>query len=155
MARGFTLIELLVTLVIVAILATAAFPMAELTVQRGKEQELRAALREIRQAIDAYKLATDDGRIPKALTASGYPERLNLLVSGVVNAKSPSHEMLYFLRRLPRNPFINDPAVSNADTWGKRSYASPPDEPREGDDIYDVYVISEVVGLNGISYRQW
>lgn len=155
MARGFTLIELLVTLVIVAILATVAFPMAEVTVQRSKEQELRAALREIRQAIDAYKLASDDGRVPKALTATGYPERLEILVSGVANAKSPNHEKLYFLRRIPRNPFSNDPTVPNADTWGKRSYASPPDEPREGDDIYDVYVASEAIGLNGISYRQW
>ena len=155
MARGFTLIELLVTLVIVAILATVAFPMAEVTVQRGKEQELRAALREIRHAIDDYKAAVDDGRIPRALGASGYPERLELLVMGVTNAKSPNHEKLYFLRRIPRNPLVNDPTLSDAGTWGKRSYASPPDEPREGDDVYDVYVESEAPGLNSIPYRQW
>src|SRR3546814_2754673 len=43
--RGFTLIELLVTLVIVALLATAAAPMMQLTAKRAKEHELRRALR--------------------------------------------------------------------------------------------------------------
>jgi len=153
--HGFTLIELLITVVIVSILATVAIPMAEVTVQRGKEQELRAALRDIRQAIDAYKAAVDDGRIPKEVTATGYPPRLQVLVEGVTNVKSVNREKLYFLRRIPRNPFNLDSALSNAETWAKRSYASPPDDPHEGDDIYDVYVVSDAVGLNGIPYRQW
>jgi general secretion pathway protein G len=152
---GFTLIELLVTLAIVAILATVAIPMAEVAVQRSKEQELRSALREIRQAIDAYKAAVDDGRIPKTLTATGYPEKLELLAEGVANVKSPNREKLYFLRRIPRNPLVVDATLASAATWEKRSYASPPDEPREGDDVFDVIAASQATGLNGIPYRQW
>lgn len=154
-ARGFTLIELLVTVVLVTILATAALPLSELTVKRSKEQELRIALRELRTAIDAYKQAGDEGRIEKAITASGYPETLDILVEGAVNIKSPGHERIYFLRRLPRDPFFADADVPAAETWGQRSYASPADDPQEGDDVYDVFSLSEGTGLNGIPYRQW
>jgi general secretion pathway protein G len=152
---GFTLIELLVTVTIVAILASAALPMAEMAVKRSKEQELRVALREIRTAIDAYKQAVDEGRIAKTLTGTGYPESLDLLVNGAVDAKSATRDRIYFLRRLPRDPFFPDPSVSAADTWARRAYASPPDDPREGDDVYDVYSLADGTGINGIPYRQW
>jgi general secretion pathway protein G len=152
---GFTLIELLVTVTIVAILSSVALPMAEMAVKRSKEQELRAALREIRTAIDAYKQAVDEGRITKTLTGTGYPETLDVLVEGAVDAKSPGRDKIYFLRRVPRDPFHTDPAASAAETWGKRAYASPPDDPREGEDVYDVYSLTEDTGINGIPYRQW
>jgi len=153
--RGFTLIELLITITIVAILASVALPMAEVAVQRSKEQDLRQALREIRLAIDAYKQATDEGRIAKLATGHGYPETIEVLVKGVEDMKSPNRDKIYFLRRLPRDPFYREAAVANVDTWGKRSYQSPPDEPREGDDVFDVYSLSEAVGLNRIPYREW
>jgi general secretion pathway protein G len=155
MPRGFTLIELLITITIVAILSTVAFPMAEVAVQRSREQDLRAALREIRGALDAYRQASDEGRIPKKLHASGYPESLELLVAGVSDAKNPSGAKIYFLRRIPRDPFFKDSSAPAADTWGKRAYASPPDDPRPGDDVFDVYTQAEGVGLNGIAYREW
>lgn len=153
-ARGFTFIELVVTVVIVAILASAAMPLAELTVKRGKEVELRHALQQIRTAIDAYKQAVDDGRIPRLANESGYPKSLNALVNGVVDAKSAAKSNVYFLRRLPRDPFA-DPAVPAIDTWGLRSYASPPQAPVEGDDVFDVYSRALSAGLNGIPYREW
>lgn len=152
---GFTLIELLVTLAILALLGTLVLPVAEITVQRRDEQELRRALREIRAGLDAYKKAGDEGRVSKAADASGYPERLELLVEGVPDLRSPKQARIYFLRRLPRDPFNPDPELSDAATWGKRSYASEPDEPKEGDDVYDVYSTSERVGLNGIPYTKW
>jgi general secretion pathway protein G len=154
-ARGFTLIELIVTVVIVGLLASAAAPLVELTVQRNREQELRSALREIRTAIDAYKLATDQGRVRKTAFQSGYPPTLAALVEGIPDARSPDKRMIYFLRRLPRDPNFPDPAAGDADTWGKRSYASPPDRPAEGDDVFDVYSLSDKIGLNGRPYRSW
>jgi general secretion pathway protein G len=153
--RGFTLIELLVTVTIVALLATIALPMTELTVQRGKEQALRHDLREIRRAIDAYKKTWDEGRIQKSLGDSGYPKSLEALAEGVEDFKSPKRSKIYFLRRIPRDPFSKDSTSPPADTWGKRAYKSPPDDPQEGDDVYDVYTLSKGVGLNGVPYREW
>ena len=153
--RGFTLIELMVTVVIVALLASIALPVAELAVRRHREQALYAALREIRAAIDAYKLAVDQGRIRRSADQSGYPESLDVLVSGVEDARSTKQEKIYFLRRLPRDPLFPQPDARAADTWGKRSYASPPDSPREGDDVFDVYSLAPGTGLNGVDYRDW
>ncbi len=154
-SRGFTLIELLVTLAILALLATLVVPVAQVTAQRRDEQELRRALREIRAGIDAYKRASDEGRIPKALGATGYPARLELLVEGVRDLRSPVQAKIYFMRRLPRDPFNPDPELSDAQTWGKRSYASEAHEPKEGEDVYDVYSTSTRLGLNGIAYNRW
>jgi general secretion pathway protein G len=155
MMRGFTLIELLVTVAIVALLASVALPMSELAVQRTREQELRFALREIRGGIDAYKKAWDEGRVQKNVGDSGYPKTLESLVEGVTDAKSPARSKMFFLRRLPSDPMAADGAASPARTWGKRAYASPPDDPREGEDIYDVYSLSTTRGLNGVPYREW
>ena len=145
--RGFTLIELVITVAIVAILASVALPLNELVVQRAKEQDLRRALREIREGNDAYKQAADEGRIQKKIGESGYPRRLEDLVAGVEDQKSPKKDKIYFLRRLPQDPF--------GEKWGLRAYASPPDEPSEGDDVFDVYSLSPRVGINGKPYREW
>lgn len=153
--RGFTLIELLVTLAIVAVLALFTVPVAEVAVQRTQEAELRHALREIRSAIDAYKMASDEGRIARSVQSSGYPKRLADLVEGVEDARDPKKSKIYFLRRLPRNPLDSTSAAEPADTWGKRAYASEPDEPQEGEDVYDVYVPSTALGLNGVAYNKW
>ena len=153
--KGFTLIELVITVAIVAILASVALPLHELVAQRAKEQDLRRGLREIREAIDAYKEASDEGRIEKRVGQSGYPPRLAVLVEGVVDQKSPRKEQIYFLRRIPRDPFATDPEQPPADTWGKRSYASPPTDPSEGEDVFDVYSLAPGTGINGRPYREW
>ena len=152
---GFTLVELMVTATIVAVLSTVALPLAELSVKRSRENELRAALRQIRGAIDAYKQAVEDGRVLKTADASGYPPSLQLLVDGVEDARSAKKTKIYFLRRLPRDPLHTDPQLAPAQTWAKRSYDSPPDEPREGRDVYDVHSMSGADGMNGIAYRLW
>ena len=154
-AGGFTLLELVIAVAIIAILASVAVPLNELVVQRAREQDLRRALRDIREAIDGYKQASDEGRIEKRVGESGYPRRLEDLVEGVEDQKSPEKKKIYFLRRIPRDPLASDASLAAAATWGKRSYASPPDAPREGEDVFDVYSLATGSGINGRPYREW
>lgn len=150
--KGFTLIEVVITAAIIAVLASIALPLSQLAIQRSKEADLRRGLRELRDALDAYKRAADEGRIARAADQSGYPPSLTVLVQGVPDAKSASSRTLYFLRRLPRDPFLPEPA---APAWGLRSYESPPQDPKPGKDVFDVYSLSERTGLNGVAYREW
>mgnify|MGYP001130658763 CR=1 FL=1 len=153
-SRGFTLIEMLVVLAMMGILAAAARPLLELSVQRTREQDLRAALRSLRGAIDAYKQAVDSGRIAQGADDSGYPPNLQVLVDGVRDAKAADERRLYFLRRLPRDPFA-DPALTPEQTWGLRAADSPPDDPRAGRDVFDVYSRSERHALDGTRLSDW
>ena len=153
--QGFTLIEMMVTVALVAILASVVVPLTQMSVQRGKERELRLALHEIRVAIDAYKKAGDEGRIQRSATTTGYPATLAALVDGAVDIKDPKHRKLFFLRRIPRDPMSSQPDIASERTWGLRSYASEADQPEAGGDVYDVYSPGGSVGLNGTPYRQW
>jgi general secretion pathway protein G len=148
MMKGFTLIELMIVVAIVALLATVAAPLAEVTYQRSKEQDLRHALREIRGALDAYKRAGDEGKIEKKADTSGYPPTLQVLVDGVEDKTDPDKSKVYFLRRIPRDPITGE-------EWGLRSYASPANDPQDGKDVYDVYSRSAELGLNQVPYREW
>lgn len=154
-AKGFTLIELVIAVAIVGVLAWMATPLLEVTAQRQKETELRTALRQIREAIDAYHRAVQEKRIESAADASGYPPDLERLATGVADATKPDRQKIYFLRRLPRDPMNPDATLPAARSWGLRSYASPPDAPAPGEDVFDVYSLSEKTGLNGVPYREW
>ncbi len=145
---------MLVVLAMMGVLAAAARPMLQMSAQRSREHELRQALRQIRTAIDAYKKAADEGQVAHAADASGYPPSLDALAAGVADAKSVKGRRIYFLRRVPRDPFA-DPALAPADSWGLRSADSPPDSPRPGADVFDVYSRSEKRGLDGSRYRDW
>ena len=153
--RGFTLVEMVMTVAIVGVLASAAMPLASLVSQRSKEQELRQSLLQIREAIDAHRRDFDAGRIAKGTTDSGYPKSLKDLTEGVVDQTSQKKKRMIYLRRLPRDPLVTDPSVSAAETWGLRSYDSPPEEPSPGNDVFDVYSLNKGVGLNGIPYSKW
>ena len=153
--RGFTIIELMVTFVILAVLAAMAAPLAKVAAQRTKEQELRTSLRQIRDAIDAYKQMSDEGRIVKNAGDSGYPETLQVLVDGVEDIKDPKKEKIYFLRKILSDPMYVGKATQSEETWGMRSYQSPADRPEPGRDVFDVHSLSSDVGLNEIPYNEW
>lgn len=154
-AGGYTLIELLVVLGVLGLLASMAMPMAEVTVQREKERELKRALWEIRDAIDAYKRAFDAGALGDASRTSPYPPTLSVLVQATADARVDRRgQSLRFLRSVPRDPFA-DPELPAERSWGLRSFESDADRPRAGADVYDVHSLSDRVGLNGIPLKDW
>lgn len=155
-AAGFTLIEMVVTLALVGVLAMSALPLYEVTMTRLRESELRHALRTLRTALDAYKTAVDGGVIGKSALESGYPPSLDALVLGVDAARETAGpRRLVFLRQIPRDPFAHDPALPPAQQWRTRSYASAPDDPQGGADVFDVASRSPRVGTNGVPYGEW
>lgn len=135
-----------------------ALPLNELITKRQKERELRVALETIRNAIDRYEMAARNSEIAHpSSNFSFYPPTLEILVNGADDAKALGEKKVYFLRRIPRNPFYKGDItkVSAADTWATRSYVSAPDNPQSGSDVFDIYINSDVAGLNGIAYREW
>ena len=148
-SSGVTLIELMVTMVIMAILASALLPLSQVTYKRSKEIELRQNLRIIREALDEYKRLVDEGKIAKQAMGSGYPEDLEILVTGV-ELQGPVPLKQKFLRRIPRDPMTED------GEWGMRSYFDDPDSDIwGGQDVYDVYSQSDDEALDGTYYKDW
>jgi general secretion pathway protein G len=153
--RGYTLVELLVVLGILGLLASMAMPMVEVVVQREREHELKRALWEIRDAIDSYHQARLAGAIPGSPGASTYPPNLRVLTQALPDARPDrAGQVLRFLRRVPRDPFAQS-ELPPEETWGLRSYASEAAQPRPGVDVYDVYSLSDKVGLDGTRIGQW
>lgn len=158
--KGFSYVEMVFAVAMLALLAAVATPYLEKNIQRKKELELRQNLRQIRNALDEYKAAVDQGKVRKSIGDSGYPHRLEDLVIGVEDITDPQKKKLRFLRRIPADPMYpkslqSDKSINPEDTWGKRSYDSDADNPREGRDVYDVYSLSTDIGMNGIAYAQW
>lgn len=152
---GFTFIELIITLAIMSVLLLIAVPLTQVSIQQQKESDLRESLSQIRIALDRYKSMADQGRILVKLGESGYPKSLKDLVEGVSDQTSPAKQKLYFLRSLPRDPMATDMSIPAENTWGLRSYISPPDNPAEGEDVFDIYSKSDKIGLNGVAYSKW
>ena len=151
--RGFTLVEMVVVVALVGILASAAQPIMSIAKRRSDELALRQNLRTLRVAIDAYKRASGEQRIAVPADSSGYPPSLAVLVDGVAEANAAARK-IYFLRRLPRDPFA-DASLPAADTWALRSYDSSPETPSPGKDVFDVASRSAGTGLDGSPYRSW
>jgi general secretion pathway protein G len=148
---GFTLIELMVVTVIIAVLAIAVIPLAENSVQREREIELRQALRLLRTAIDEYKKFVDENKIQHSESTYGYPTKLDDLIRGIeYNDKNNKKKVIKFLRQIPHDP------ISGAEEWGMRSYQDKRDSDRwGGENIWDVYSLSEKKGLDGSYYKSW
>ncbi len=147
--RGFSLVEILVVVIIVGILASAVLPMTKVTVKRAKELELHRVLREIRRAIDLHKKMADEKKIEVDASSSGYPESLEVLAEGV-KLKGGKDQVFKFLRRIPRDPMTGERE------WGMRSSQDDPDsESWGGEDVFDVFTLSEATALDGTYYREW
>ena len=146
--RGLTLVELIVAFNIMTMLTAMAVPLARHKVRAQKERDLRAALVEMRKAIDKYKDAADQNLLgPTKIGTEGYPEDLNVLVEGV---KVGLDKKVKFLRRIPKDPF------TNSSDWGKRSVQ---DEPKStswgGQNVFDVFTKSTEKAGDGTAYSEW
>lgn len=155
---GLTLVELIMTLSILSILAALILPSAQLMSKRNKEIELRRNLRIIRNAIDDYKKSYDKAIEGKqkigSLNKSGYPETLEKLVDGD-DMGGALKETKRFLRRIPADPFVDRNKVPTPG-WGQRSYADKSDSSTwGGEDVYDVYSLSEETAIDGTKYKEW
>lgn len=144
--RGLTLVELIVTVAILAILASAAIPLARFTVKRQKERELRYDLWQMRDSIDHYKDDADKGRFQTKVDSQNYPPDLDTLVAGVdVQGKK-----VRYLRRIPV-----DPMTGKAE-WGMRSMQDDPtSDSWGGQNLFDVYSKSPGTALDGTKYSEW
>ncbi|MEO8277105.1 MAG: type II secretion system protein [Thermoanaerobaculia bacterium] len=148
-SRGFTLTELVVVCAVLSILAGVAFPTVKYTRKRMKEIELHAQLREMRAAVDEYKRYSDAGFLPVEFGTDGYPKDLDKLVDGV-DVIGQIDKKARFLRRIGIDP------MTGTDEWGLRSYQDEPDATSwGGEDVFDVYSLSNGVGLNGVPYSKW
>jgi general secretion pathway protein G len=146
---GFTLAELVMVTAILAILAAVALPAVKFAAKRGKEAELRHALRVMRLGIDEFKRYSDSGLIPIDLGTDGYPKDLETLVEGV-EVVGQVDRKVRFLRRIPIDPMTGEAE------WGLRSYQDDPDATSwGGENVYDVHSLSQGVGINGVPYREW
>jgi general secretion pathway protein G len=150
--RGVTYLELIATSAILMILASAILPLARVGFTRRKEMELRRALREVRTAVDRYKLLVDQGQIGGTdvkLGSEGYPPDLETLVKGVSRVGAVDRK-IKLLRRIPVDP------MSGNTEWGMRCYQDDPDETSWcGQNVWDVYSKSTAKGLDGTRYNTW
>jgi general secretion pathway protein G len=143
---GLTLIELIVTVAILAIVASAAVPIARFEVKRTKERDLHYDLWQMREAIDHYKDAADRNAFQTKIDSQGYPPDLDTLVNGVdVQGKK-----VRFLRRIPIDP------MTGKNEWGMRSMQDDPtSDSYGGQSVFDVYSKSEGTALDGTKYKDW
>ena len=148
--RGLTMVELVVSFSIMLILATMAVPLAKVKVRTQREVELKYALRDMRQAIDKYKVACDAGTFGAIKQGTFcYPESLDILVDGV-KTQSADGKKIKFLRRVPRDPFMN------SKEWGMRSMQDDVKaESWSGDNVFNVYTKTREKDGDGKPYGEW
>ena len=148
--KGLTLVELVVSFSIMLILSTMAIPLAKVRLRHERELELKYALRDMREAIDKYKVACDAGTFGAMKMGSFcYPESLEVLVDGVKTQTADGKKMK-FLRRIPRDPFMN------SNEWGRRSMQDDVKaESWSGDNVFNVYSKTREKDSDGKPYGEW
>ncbi len=133
---------------LLAVLASVALPTGRFMLKRERESELRLYLRQMRTAIDDHKRLADQGMIQVELGTEGYPKTLEDLVEGISMVGQQTKRK--FLRRIPI-----DPMTGKAE-WGQRSYQDSSDSTSwGGQNVYDVYSLSEGTALDGTKYKDW
>jgi general secretion pathway protein G len=146
---GFTIVELAVVAAMIAILTAMVVPVAKYTLKRQDEIELRYQLRLMRDAVDKYKQYSDLGLIPMQLGSEGYPPELKTLVEGVTLVGQLDKKQK-FLRKVPV-----DPMTKKAE-WGMRSFQDDPDTIAwGGQNVYDVFSLSDGRAIDGTYYKDW
>ena len=127
----------LLTFTICLVIATAAFGQSTSAPkgQAEKEQQLRTALEQIRDAIDHYHGMFVRGKTMAPVDSNGYPPDLQTLVNGV----EAQGKTIHFLRKIPIDP------MTGTTDWGLRV--------RGG--VFDVYSKSEGKALDGTDYKDW
>ena len=146
---GFSMVELAVVAAMIAILAAMAVPVARYSLRRQKELELRHQLRTMRDAIDKFKQLSDSGQIQIQLGGEGYPPDLDTLVKGVTFVGKLDKKQK-FLRRIPIDP------MTGTTEWGLRSVQDEFDSfAWGGQNVYDVYSLSQGKALDGTNYKDW
>ena len=143
---GMTLVELVVAIAIMAILATGVLPITRTVVKREREKELRAALWQMRDAIDRYKDAADRGPSRSSWIATDILRTWMTLVKGVdVGGKK-----MRFLRRIPMDP------MTHSTEWGMRSMQDDPTPIRgAGNRCLTFTRNRQGTALDGTKYSDW
>ncbi len=143
---GMTLVELIVVVSIIALLATAAVPVARWQIKRQKERELRADLWMMRDAIDHYKDAADRGAFQTKVDSFNYPPDMDTLVNGV----DVKDKKVRFLREIPVDP------MTKTNEWQLRSMQDDADTTSwGGQNVFDVHSKSDATALDGTKYSTW
>jgi general secretion pathway protein G len=149
--RGFSLLEMIITMAILSIVVAGAVPLAKSAIKRQKEVELRRALREIRQGIDAYKKFCDAGGVSPLdhkVDDECYPPSLDVLVDGIIPPNQK--DKLRFLRHLPEDP------MTGSTKWGQRAVQDEDNASAwGGQNVFDVYTRSSEKALDGSDYKTW
>jgi general secretion pathway protein G len=147
--QGFTVVELSVVCAMIAILTAMAIPVAKYSIKRQNEMELKYDLRLLRDALDKYKQYSDTGQIQVQIGSEGYPPDLKTLVDGVALAGQLNKKQK-FLRRIPIDP------MTKKTEWGQRSYQDEPDSTSwGGQNVYDVFSLSDARATDGTYYKDW
>lgn len=136
--NGFTLIELVITVTVLAILTLGVIPLMQVSVKRQKEEQLRASLREMREAIDQFHR--------EALAGAQY--QVNQQQAGRQPTQNPAGQPNIFADPRVR-VFITDQTIFGVDNPDRY----PPDLETlvNGVDVLPVTLPAQLQGGQGIT----